>query len=53
VKDKAKNLADRQGLTCLELEQKDQDHIEIAERAEAAKRLVERYSDALQRLADF
>ena len=52
MEEKAKPHDDRHGPHCAELHEKAKDDPELAKQLEAAKRVIERYSETLQRLAD-
>jgi hypothetical protein len=52
MEEKAKPRDDRHGLLWTELQEKAKDDPELAKHLEAAKRVMERYSETLERLAD-
>jgi hypothetical protein len=52
VEEKAKSENDRRSPLWTELQEKAKDDPELAEKLETARRVIERYSEALQRLAD-
>jgi hypothetical protein len=52
MEEKAKPRDDRRGLLWTELQEKAKDDPEFSEQLEAAKRVMEKYSETLERLAD-
>jgi hypothetical protein len=52
MEEKAKPRDDRHGPLWAELQEKAKDDPELSEQLEAARRVIERYSETLQRLAD-
>ena len=52
MEEKAKPRDDRRGLLWTELQEKAKDDPELAKHLEAARRVMERYSETLERLAD-
>ncbi len=52
MKEKAKPDDDRRSRIWVELQEKAKDDPQLAEQIVAAKRVMERYSETLQRLAD-
>jgi len=52
MEEKAKPVTDRNSPLWLKLQEKAKDDPELAKRLEIAKRVMERYNETLQRLAD-
>ena len=52
MEEKAKPDTDRHSPLSVELQEKSKDDPELAKQLEVAKRVMERYSDTLQKLAD-